>query len=229
MKGVIMLQDGACPHVNTTVQDVLRFICWKMSDYPSYCLDHLACDFHCAVVAAAPQGVLCWEHILADVRMEFLPQDLWGLFLNSLFCHKKIPKFVSLEHTSCIYIFQCNSIDRYSKNLVTKELSLSFSWWQNSMKSSQTVSCIRWIKKFNVSEANFISIIRAMWKSRHPDDGDGVCLRNVGFYNSPMQLSGQEDFINHLTPNDHFSGCTAPLTSRCCIFYLFNKYTYWIF
>ena len=25
-------------------------------------------------------------------------------------------------------------------------------------------------------------------------------------------------YINHLTPNDHFSGRTAPLTSRCCIF-----------
>ena len=24
--------------------------------------------------------------------------------------------------------------------------------------------------------------------------------------------------FNHLTPNDHFSGRTAPLTSRCCIF-----------
>ena len=33
-------------------------------------------------------------------------------------------------------------------------------------------------------------------------------------------------YINHLTPNDHFSGRTAPLNSRCCIFYLFNKYTY---
>ena len=32
--------------------------------------------------------------------------------------------------------------------------------------------------------------------------------------------------VNHLTPNDHFSGCNASLTSRCCIFYLFNKYTY---
>jgi hypothetical protein len=35
--------------------------------------------------------------------------------------------------------------------------------------------------------------------------------------------------LNHLTPNGHFSGRTAPLTYRCCIFYLFNKYTYWIF
>jgi len=46
--------------------------------------------------------------------------------------------------------------------------------------------------------------------------------------------SGARDFcisgpFNHLTPNDHFSGRTAPLTSRCCFFYLFNKYTYWLF
>jgi hypothetical protein len=26
------------------------------------------------------------------------------------------------------------------------------------------------------------------------------------------------DIINHLTPNGHFSGRTAPLTYRCCIF-----------
>jgi len=35
--------------------------------------------------------------------------------------------------------------------------------------------------------------------------------------------------INYLTPNGHFSGRTAPLTYRYCIFYLFNKCTYWIF
>ena len=33
-------------------------------------------------------------------------------------------------------------------------------------------------------------------------------------------------YFNHLTPNGHFSGRTAPLTYRCCFFYLFNKYTY---
>jgi hypothetical protein len=32
--------------------------------------------------------------------------------------------------------------------------------------------------------------------------------------------------VNHLTPNGHFRGRTAPLTYRLCIFYLFNKYTY---
>ena len=28
--------------------------------------------------------------------------------------------------------------------------------------------------------------------------------------------------LNHLTPNDHFSGRTAPLTSRCCIFFIYS-------
>ena len=28
--------------------------------------------------------------------------------------------------------------------------------------------------------------------------------------------------FNHLTPNDHFSGRTAPLTSRCCILYIYS-------
>ena len=31
--------------------------------------------------------------------------------------------------------------------------------------------------------------------------------------------------FNHLTPNDHFSGRTAPLTFRCCIF-LFIRQIY---
>jgi hypothetical protein len=39
----------------------------------------------------------------------------------------------------------------------------------------------------------------------------------------------ESSILNHLTPNGHFSGHTAPLTYRCCIFYLFNRHTYWIF
>ena len=27
---------------------------------------------------------------------------------------------------------------------------------------------------------------------------------------------------NHLTPNDHLSGRTAPLTFRCCIFFIYS-------
>jgi hypothetical protein len=32
--------------------------------------------------------------------------------------------------------------------------------------------------------------------------------------------------FNHLAPNGHFSGRTTPLTYKCYILYLFNKYTY---
>jgi len=28
--------------------------------------------------------------------------------------------------------------------------------------------------------------------------------------------------LNPLTPNDHYSGCTAPLTSKCCILYIYS-------
>ena len=30
------------------------------------------------------------------------------------------------------------------------------------------------------------------------------------------------DFINPLTPNDHYIGRTAPLTSKCCILYIYS-------
>jgi hypothetical protein len=48
----------------------------------------------------------------------------------------------------------------------------------------------------------------------------------INLFLCPVGCAG---FFNHLTPNGHFSGRTAPLTYRCSIFYLFNKYTYWIF
>ena len=42
------------------------------------------------------------------------------------------------------------------------------------------------------------------------------------------EIAGSEDgtlwhtVFNHLTPNDHFSGRTAPLNSRCCILYIYS-------
>ena len=29
--------------------------------------------------------------------------------------------------------------------------------------------------------------------------------------------------LNLLTPNDDYSGCTAPLTSKCCILYIYSR------
>jgi len=58
---------------------------------------------------------------------------------------------------------------------------------------------------------------------------------SVNAYNSYFIITTHTKYImntvyygklNHLTPNCHFSGRTAPLTYRCCILYLFNRYTY---
>ena len=38
-------------------------------------------------------------------------------------------------------------------------------------------------------------------------------FREVSLYIKP---------INLLTPNDHYSGRTAPLTSKCCILYIYS-------
>jgi thiosulfate reductase cytochrome b subunit len=41
-----------------------------------------------------------------------------------------------------------------------------------------------------------------------------------------MQGLGESEaaaiYFNHLTPNGHFSGRTAPLTYRCCIFFIYS-------
>ena len=35
----------------------------------------------------------------------------------------------------------------------------------------------------------------------------------------------KKTFFNHLTPNDPYSGRTAPLTSKCCILYIYSTNT----
>jgi len=43
------------------------------------------------------------------------------------------------------------------------------------------------------------------------------CTRN--FFSFPVAVN---DSINLLTPNDDYSGRTAPLTSKCCILYIYS-------
>jgi len=42
-----------------------------------------------------------------------------------------------------------------------------------------------------------------------------LCVQLVGLVNEIM-------LINPLMPNDDYSGCTAPLTSKCCILYIYS-------
>jgi thiosulfate reductase cytochrome b subunit len=48
----------------------------------------------------------------------------------------------------------------------------------------------------------------------------------VSCQNKFVKLVHLIGFINHLMPNGHFSGRTAPLTYRCCIFFLFTQRIY---
>ena len=94
----------------------------------------------------------------------------------------------------------------------------------------------------NLAATQTIIFTRAVHLSFHPIDKNASCsYGRFTYVNEKLWSSLNLEFsvssshththtqsvrFNHLTPNDHFSGRTAPLTSRCCIFYLFNKYTY---
>ena len=40
-----------------------------------------------------------------------------------------------------------------------------------------------------------------------------------------VKLDYQMDFFNPLTPNDHYSGHTTPLTTKRCILYIYSTNT----
>jgi len=42
---------------------------------------------------------------------------------------------------------------------------------------------------------------------------------------NPMDYIVYMSYINPLTPNDPYSGCTAPLTSKRCILYIYSTNT----
>jgi hypothetical protein len=45
-RGVVMLQDNACPHLACTIQETLCFMSWKVLGYPIFSPDLSLCDFH---------------------------------------------------------------------------------------------------------------------------------------------------------------------------------------
>ena len=44
----------------------------------------------------------------------------------------------------------------------------------------------------------------------------------VYLYRTYQSVFQPDHLINHLTPNDHYMGRTAQLTSRCCILYIYS-------
>ena len=59
---------------------------------------------------------------------------------------------------------------------------------------------------------------------------NGAGIQNFVCINSETSLGQRKYFkirahINPLMPNDHYSGCTAPLISKCCILYIYSTNT----
>jgi hypothetical protein len=69
-------------------------------------------------------------------------------------------------------------------------------------------------------------------QSYAPEDGQKICPKHVELIQRSIKLLllhlvghlyySPKNYFNPLTPNDHFSGRTAPLTSRCCILYIYS-------
>jgi hypothetical protein len=95
---------------------------------------------------------------------------------------------------------------------------------------------MRWWEKhtalYNLATHSIDKIVKAfepVSEQVHKDELGKLKIQVVVDWSVTAGLShGTEyqSFFNHLSPNGHFSGRTAPLTYRCCIFYLFNRYTY---
>jgi len=50
----------------------------------------------------------------------------------------------------------------------------------------------------------------------------GVRVRFLCYSLADVYKSHSEQFLNHLTPNGHYIGRTAQLTSRCCILFIYS-------
>jgi len=65
------------------------------------------------------------------------------------------------------------------------------------------------------------------WKERPGHEGNNSvqcqgyeCVEL--YFHSPLLMSSWNSVINSLTPNDEYSGRTAPLTSKRCILYIYS-------
>jgi hypothetical protein len=66
-------------------------------------------------------------------------------------------------------------------------------------------------------EFYFATHITCLKHNTGTDDDDNV------FYSSTVTNTELFKILNHLTLNGHFSGRTAPLTYRCCIFLIIQQ------
>ena len=161
------------------------------------------------------------------------------------------PVFFSKTIHSCQYV-RCILTPFLECQFDTREPILSFSRSMHSL-IQQTILCVFMYRSFTacfttlgysdtekkitkekpaeiINLANGSKIFVWEWlNSLEHNNRLGLCW-DLDLYFDDDDDDDDNNNNNHLTPNNHFSCHTAPLTSRCCnFFYLFNKYMYWIF
>jgi len=71
-------------------------------------------------------------------------------------------------------------------------------------------------------------LITCVFIMKGPNDFQGDCLEEGkmgGGKGMSSTWGNRVIHVNPLTPNDHYSGLTAPLTSECCILYIYSTNT----
>ena len=76
---------------------------------------------------------------------------------------------------------------------------------------------------FPVYEDGILYAETSAYKVQTHENYPEESIQLPGIY--PRGVSLLEKLINPLTPNDHSSGRTAPLTSKCCISYIYSTNT----
>ena len=96
---------------------------------------------------------------------------------------------------------------------------------QPSTHSQRTIPILRiaYIHHRNVHHHRFLFLItttyHVLWQFYSLCQGQFPTERDLVL---PLSVTSIIFFLNHLTSNGHFSGRTAPLTSRFCILYIYS-------
>jgi len=79
-----------------------------------------------------------------------------------------------------------------------------------------------WVAAGNNFGPIVISGIHQRLTKGHTTQSCSYFFADIGILiTSPNNIQFQND-LYHLTPNDHYMGRTAQLTSRCCILYIYS-------
>ena len=93
-------------------------------------------------------------------------------------------------------------------------------WWGTFPEGDYTHSQLHTVQSQHKSELNHCNLpqgAKLLPKTSHKTFTSHTVL--FWIWQKPFK---EGNILNHLTPNDHYMGRTAQLTSRCCILYIYS-------